>query len=91
MKKTIAILLEILPIVSAPLAYLLVISDYNSPLIRAVIGITFLFAFLGFVFFLIGRKLAKDDKIVRILGIFDWLATLFIIAIYVIAIFNFGL
>ena len=91
MKKTIAILLEILPIVSAPLAYLLVISDYNSPLIRAVIGITFLIAFLGFVFFLIGRKLAKDDKIVRILGIFDWLATLFIIAIYVIAIFNFGL
>ena len=91
MKKTIAILLEALPIVSAPLAYLLVISDYNSPLIRAVIGITFLFAFLGFVFFLIGRKLAKDDKIVRILGIFDWLATLFIIAIYVIAIFNFGL
>ena len=91
MKKTIAILLEILPIVSAPLAYLLVISDYNSPLIRAVIGITFLIAFLGFVFFLIGRKLAKDDKIVRILGIFDWLATLFIVAIYVIAIFNFGL
>lgn len=91
MKKTIAILLEALPIVSAPLAYLLVISDYNSPLIRAVIGITFLIAFLGFVFFLIGRKLAKDDKIVRILGIFDWLATLFIIAIYVIAIFNFGL
>ncbi|MBQ4396455.1 MAG: hypothetical protein II828_02920 [Clostridia bacterium] len=91
MKKTIAILLEILPIVSAPLAYLLVISDYNSPLIRAVIGITFLIAFLGFVFFLIGRKLAKGDKVVRILGIIDCIATLFIVAIYVIAIFNFGL
>ncbi|MBQ1412445.1 MAG: hypothetical protein IIY93_04560 [Clostridia bacterium] len=91
MKKTIAILLEILPIVSAPLAYLLVISDYNSPLIRAVIGITFLIAFLGFVFFLIGRKLSKGDKVVRILGIIDCIATLFIVAIYVIAIFNFGL
>ncbi len=91
MRKTIAILLEILPVISAPIAYLLVISDYNSPLIRAVIGITFLMAFLGFVFFLIGRKLAKEDKAVRILGIFDCLATLFIVAIYVIAIFSFGL
>ena len=48
-------------------------------------------SFFGFVFFFIGRKLNKESKIVRILGIFDWLATFYVIALYTIVIFIFGL
>ena len=90
-KKIIAIIAEIIPLVSAVVSYPLLVSSLDSKLVRLVIAITFLCAFLGFVFFFIGRGLAKDDKAVRILGIFDWLATIYVIAIYVIAIFIFGL
>ena len=48
-------------------------------------------AFFGFVFFIIGRKLVREDKTILVLGILDILATLFILGIYVIAIFSFGL
>ncbi len=90
-KKNIAIIVELIPIVSAVLSYLLTVSKYDSELIRNVISITFLLAFLGFVFFFVGRWLAKENKAVKILGVFDWLATVYVIAIYAIAIFNFGL
>lgn len=90
-KKTIAIIAEMIPLVSAIVSYVLVVSSLDSKIIRQVISITFLLAFLGFVFFFIGRSLAKNDKAVRILGVFDWLATIYVIAIYIIAIFSFGL
>ena len=90
-RKTIAILLELIPVISAAISYALVVSSSDAAPVRRIISITFLLAFLGFVFFFIGRKLAKGDKTVRILGILDWLATLYVIAFYVIAIFSFGL
>lgn len=82
---------ETIPLVSAVVSYILIVSSLDSDWIRQVISITFLLAFFGFVFFFIGRGLAKSDKTVRILGILDWLATIYVIAIYVIAIFIFGL
>lgn len=91
MKKTLAIIVESIPLVSAVVSYPLLISNLDSEPVRLVIAITFLCAFLGFVFFFIGRGLAKEDKTVRILGVFDWLATVYVIAIYIIAIFIFGL
>jgi len=84
-KKTIAILAEIIPVVSAVAAYLLIISNYDSEPIRWVILITTLLAFLGFVFFFVGRRLARGDLAVRILGILDWLATFCVIGFYVLA------
>ncbi len=90
-KKLIAIIAEIIPLVSAVVSYILLVANIDSDLIRLVIAITFLLAFLGVVFFFVGCMLAKEDKTVRILGIFDWLATLYVIVIYVIAIFSFGL
>ncbi len=90
-KKAIAIITEIIPIVSAPVFFLLVTSSYDATWIRRVISVTMLLAFLGFLFFFIGRKLAKGDRTVRILGILDWLATLAVIGFYVLAIFSFGL
>lgn len=91
MKKIIAIILEIIPIVSAVISYPLLVSSLDSPVVRLIIAVTFLCAFFGFVFFFIGRMLAKNDKAVRILGVFDLLATLYIVGIFIVAIFVFGL
>ena len=59
----------------------------DSPFLRTATAVVFVLAFLGFVAFFIGRKLAKGDKLVRVLGVFDWIATASIIGIYALAIF----
>ena len=90
-RKTAAILVEIIPILSAAVSFPLILSAYDSALIQRVISITMLLAFLGFLFFIIGRKLAKEDKLVRILGVLDLLATVCVVVFYILAIFSFGL
>ena len=90
-KKTIAIVLETIPVVSAVICYLLVGSSADSDLVRGAIRVTMLLAFLGFAFFFAGRRLAGGERAVRILGILDLLATLSVIVFYVLAIFAFGL
>lgn len=90
-KKTAAIILEILPILSAVVTFPLVLSSFDSALIRRVISITMLCAFLGFLFCIIGRKLAGKERVVRILGILDVLATICVVGFYILAILSFGL
>ncbi|MCR5802856.1 MAG: hypothetical protein K6G47_01215 [Clostridia bacterium] len=90
-KKSIAIILELIPVVAAPLAIALMVASIDSSAIRWVINICTLIGFLGFVFFIIGHKLGKNSKPVIILGVLDILATLSIIGFYVLAIFSFGL
>lgn len=90
-KKTIAIVAEIVPVVSAVMAIALMVSPFDNGIVRIIINITVLLGLLGFVFFILGRKLAKQDKAVRTIGILDLLATVSIVAFYVIAIFAFGL
>jgi hypothetical protein len=65
-RKTLAVILEILPILSAPISYLLIVFGPDSGLIRSIITVTMVLAFFGFVFFFIGRKLAKQERIVKI-------------------------
>ena len=84
-RKIIAVILEMIPVVSAPLAYILVVSSADSAFIKGVIAAAFAFAFFGFVFFFIGRKLAGEDRTVRILGILDLVATIFVIGFYALA------
>ena len=91
MKKFIAILLELIPIICAPVSYLLIVLPLNSPAIKKVIAVTMLLGFLGFAFFFLGRKIAKEDRTVRILGILDILATVAVIAFYVLAFLSIGL
>ena len=86
-KKIIAIIIELIPIISAPISYILVISPNNSKMAK----LTILIAFFGFLFFFIGRKLNKDSRLVKVLGILDLLATLYVILLYTIVIFVFGL
>ena len=90
-KKIVAIILEIIPIVSTIMSVMLIVLDYNSKLIERIVSITTLLAFFGFVFFFIGRKLLKEDRMVQVLGILDLLATIYVLGLYTIAIFVFGL
>ena len=84
-KKKIATIVEIVPIVSTVLNFGFILAFEDSKFIRPIISITMFLAFFGFVFFFVGRSLGKDDKTVKILGIFDILATVYVIAIYILA------
>ena len=81
-KKTIAIVLELIPVLSAIAAFVMIFSSYTPAQGSPEIGITMLLAFLGFVFFFVGRKLAKEDKAVRILSVLDLLATFSVVGLY---------
>ena len=84
-KKNVAIVLEILPIVSAILTYVLIYAPFKTGSnIKIISGIALIIAFFGFLFFIIGRILAKEDRTVKILGILDCIATLSIIVLFVI-------
>lgn len=90
-RKTAAIIAEIIPILSAVMSFALIASEYTSEWVKTVTSITMLLAFCGFIFFLVGRKLCKGDRAVRILGIFDLLATVSVVGFYILVIFLFGL
>ena len=90
-KRTIAIIIEALPVISALMFFILLWSSVDTDLVRKLNTIFVIVAFFGFVFFFVGRKLAKGDTAVRILGILDILSTLSIIGFYGLAIFAFGL
>ncbi len=91
-KKNLAIILEIIPIISAIVALSLIFSiNETTGFQKVIINITTLLGFLGFVFFIVGRKLARGDKAVLILGILDFVATAGIVIMYVLAILSFGL
>lgn len=87
-KKTVLTILKLIPAVSAALAYILVFSSAQAGTLTSV---AVLLAFFGFIFFFIGRKSAKDDKTLRILGWLDLLSTLSIIILYALAVASFGL
>ena len=89
-KKILAVALELIPIISAPLAIISIFSNIDSKIIRSLIGVCTLLAFFGFVFFFIGRKIAKEEKIVRVLSILDILATVAIIILYALVFIALG-
>ena len=90
-KKIIAIVLELIPVVSAVVSFYLFTTSKDSVLIRKTLLVSFVFSLLGIAFFIVGRKLAGDDKTVRILGLLDLVASISVIAFYILAIISFGL
>ena len=78
-KKTIFIIIKLIPIVSAVLSFILVFSKAHAD---SVTTVSVILAFLGFLFFFIGRRYAKEDKTLKILGVLDLLATVSIIVLY---------
>ena len=95
MKKAVAVVLEIIPVICAIASIVLTFVLPESVIAPAMVNkfncVLMPLAFLGFVFFFIGRKLAKEEKAVRVLGILDWVASFSIILVFVAAIFAFGL
>lgn len=89
-KKALAVALELIPIISAPLAIIFIYSSVDSQVIRSLIGVFTLLGFFGFVFSFIGRRIAKGEKIVRVLSILDILATVAIIIMYVLVFIALG-
>ena len=83
-RKTVLTIIKLIPVVSAVLAYILIFSSAQG---GGFTTIVVLLALFGFIFFFIGRKAAKEDKTLRILGWLDLLSTLAIILLYVIVIF----
>ena len=86
-KRTKAIIIEFIPIISVISALLLLKRDTDSPFLRIITAVAFIFAFVGFLAFFIGRKLAGEDKTVKILGVLDWIATAIIVGIYALGFF----
>ena len=86
-KRTAAIIIELIPILSVISALLLLKRDIDSPFLRIITAVAYIIAFFGFVAFLLGRKLASEDKTVKILGILDWIATAIIVGTYALAFF----
>ena len=87
-KKTVLTILKLIPAGSAVLAYILIFSSARAGTLTSV---AVLLAFFGFIFFFMGRKSAKDDKTLRILGWLDLLSTISIIILYALAVASFGL
>ena len=90
-KRTTAIIIELIPILSVISALLLLKRDTDSPFLRIVTAGSFIFAFFGFAAFFIGRKLARKDRTVKTMGVLDWTATAIIVGIYALAFFVMGI
>lgn len=90
-RKTIVTIVKLIPVISVILSYMLILGPFHSELIKDISGVTVILAFLGFMFFFIGRRTAKEDKFVKILGILDILSTVLIVVLYALAIISVGL
>lgn len=90
-RKNIAIMVELVPLLSVVISFVLIILPYESEIVKSIIGITTLLSFFGFIFFFIGRSIDRNDKTAKVLGVLDWLATIYVIVLYIIVIFSFGL
>lgn len=86
-KKTTLTLVKMIPVASAVLSFVLVFSNVQA---GAVTTVSVILAFLGFAFCFIGRRSAKEDKTLKVLGALDLLATVSIIVLYAIVFFAFS-
>ena len=89
--KTFLTVIKLIPVISAAVSFILIFGSYSAAWISKVSGVTVILAFLGFAFFFIGRRSAKDDRIIKILGILDIFSTVSIVMLYALAVFSFGL
>lgn len=83
-KKKLAIILEIIPIASLVLGFILVFLPISSGVIQWINSVLFMLAVFGFVFGIIGVKMVKGDKAVKILCILDCIAPLIVVLFYVL-------
>ena len=90
-KKNLAVILESIPLITVIETYVLVFANLDNDVVRAIILATVTISFFGFIFGIIGRKLSKGDKLVKVLSIFDFLCPVFIIGLYVLVFIAIGM
>lgn len=86
-RKTVLTIIKLIPPVSAVLAFILIFSSAQAAGLAAA---AVLLALFGFVFFFIGRKSAKEDRTLKILGWLDLLSTAAIILLYTVVFFAYA-
>ena len=91
MNRKMIVTIKLIPVISVILSYMLILGPFHSEAAKDISGVTVVLAFLGFAFFFIGRRLAKEDKLIKILGILDILSTLAIAALYALAVISVAL
>ena len=89
-KKTILTIVKLIPPVAAALSFILIFGHFDGGKTGGLTTATVLLGLFGFVFFFIGRKAAKEDRTLKILGRLDLLSTVAIIALYVIVLIAFA-
>ena len=89
-RRTTAIIIEAIPIVSLVICCVLMQLHIDSMSVRRIIAFTMLLALFGFAFFFPGRKLDREDRAVRILGILDWMTTIAVVIFYALVFIALG-
>lgn len=90
-KVNIVKIVKFIPVISAVVSYILILGPFNASWVGKVTGVTVILAFLGFAFFFVGRRLAGEDNLVKILGILDILSTVSIVVLYALAVISVAL
>ncbi len=90
-KNTFLVIVKMIPVISAAASFILILGPFSAAWVSKVTGVTVILAFLGFVFFFIGRKHAREDNALKILGILDILSTVSIAALYALAVISIAL
>jgi hypothetical protein len=90
-KKTIAAIIKLIPVISVIVSYALIFGNFNAAWTGRVTSVTVILAFLGFGFFFIGRRLGKEDRTLKILGILDILSSISIIVLYALSFASIGM
>lgn len=90
-KRNIVIIAKLIPVISVIISFVLIMGPFDASRVSKVAGVTVILSFLGVAFFFIGRKLAKENRLIKILGILDILSTLSITALYALAIISIAL
>ena len=90
-KRKLAIAIRLIPPISLIIAIVLLLIPPDTAVVRAVITVTMMCALFGFLFHLVSRKLCRDDKLVKTLGLLDIFSSVFILLMYVATAFMVGL
>lgn len=84
-KRTSAIIFELLPIISAIIAYFTTfVIEKESILTLVISAIAIVVAFNGYIFYLLFRKMAKEDMLIKVLSFLDIASSLTIIIFYIV-------
>jgi len=90
MRKFIAIIIELIPVVAAVTTYLLIFLPLGNASVKQITTVTMVITLLGFIFGIIGKKIESEDRTVRIFGILAWLSTISVFVFFAVVFYVLG-